>query len=120
VPDGFDAVIANLPYVAEHERASLQAEILDHEPAHALFAGRDGLRFVRPLIGQAAARARVSLLALEVGMGQARAVAALMRSAGLQRVRIERDLAGIERVVIGERERRAAVAHASARGPAPA
>jgi methylase of polypeptide subunit release factors len=43
------------------------------------------------------------LLALEVGAGQASAVGELMRAAGFPRVHAERDLAGIERVVVGER-----------------
>ena len=39
VPDEFDAVLANPPYVADSERAGLAPEILRHEPAGALFAG---------------------------------------------------------------------------------
>jgi release factor glutamine methyltransferase len=45
----------------------------------------------------------VRLLALEVGAGQAPPVAELMRAAGFPDVRSERDLAGIERLVVGER-----------------
>jgi release factor glutamine methyltransferase len=103
----FDAVLSNPPYVAESERASLAPEILRHEPARALFAGADGLDTVRALLGQiAASRWRaVRLVALEIGAGQAGAVARLMQSAGLSDVRSERDLAGIERVVVGERAR---------------
>ena len=47
--------------------------------------------------------ASVRLLALEVGAGQAAVVGELMRAAGFPSVRAERDLAGIERVVVGER-----------------
>jgi release factor glutamine methyltransferase len=103
VPDEHDAIVSNPPYVAESERASLAPEILRHEPPGALFAGTDGLDAIRGLIAQAASRARVRLLALEVGAGQAGAVAELMRAAGFADVRAERDLAGIERVVVGER-----------------
>ena len=42
-------------------------------------------------------------MALELGAGQAGAVQELMRTAGFATVRAERDLAGIERVVVGER-----------------
>jgi methylase of polypeptide subunit release factors len=45
----------------------------------------------------------VRLLALEVGAGQASVVGELMQAAGFPVVRAERDLAGIERVVVGER-----------------
>jgi release factor glutamine methyltransferase len=103
VPDEFDAVLANPPYVPDSDRAALAPEILRHEPLSALFAGTDGLDTIRPLIDQAAARASVRLLALEVGAGQASAVGELMRVARFARVRAERDLAGIERVVVGER-----------------
>ncbi len=41
-------------------------------------------------------------LAVEVGEGQAEAVAALMREAGFETIETRRDLAGIERVVLGQ------------------
>jgi release factor glutamine methyltransferase len=103
VPDEYDAVVSNPPYVAESERATLAPEILRHEPPGALFAGPDGLATVRRLVAQLAARERVRLAALEVGAGQAEAVGELLRAAGFPAVRMERDLAGIERVVVGER-----------------
>ena len=58
VPDEFDAVLSNPPYVAESQRASLAPEILRHEPAGALFAGPDGLACIRALLVQAAPRQR--------------------------------------------------------------
>jgi release factor glutamine methyltransferase len=101
--DEFDAVLANLPYVAERERASLAPEIASHEPPQALFAGADGLDAIRSLTVQLAARERVAFAALEVGAGQADAVAALLRAAGFAQVECICDLAGIERIVAGER-----------------
>jgi release factor glutamine methyltransferase len=103
VADEFDAVLANLPYVAERERATLAPEILRHEPARALFAGEDGLETIRVLIAQLAGRERVAFAALEVGAGQARIVAGLLGAAGFAKVACMRDLAGIERVVVGQR-----------------
>ena len=103
VPDEFDAILSNPPYVAESERASLAPEILRHEPSGALFAGSDGLDAIRALLAQAAPRGRVRTLALEVGAGQAPVVVDLVRAAGFPSVRSKRDLAGIERVVVGER-----------------
>jgi release factor glutamine methyltransferase len=87
-----DAVLANPPYV--EDGAQLPPE-LAHEPAGALFAGPDGLGVIRRLI----ASCEAPLLALEVGAGQARDVAGLMRGD----TEILRDLAGIERVVVGRR-----------------
>jgi len=94
-----DAVLSNPPYVAAGERPGLAAEIVHHEPPGALFAGEDGLDVIRRLV-PAAARAR--LLAIEVGQGQAGAVAALMQASRFAQVDARRDVAGIERVVVGE------------------
>jgi release factor glutamine methyltransferase len=102
-PDDFDAVLCNPPYVPDGDRGALAPEILRHEPASALFAGPDGLDVIRPLVAQAGGRTAVKLLAIEVGAGQAAVLDELMRAAGFAAVRSERDLAGIERVVVGER-----------------
>ena len=103
VPDEFDAILSNPPYVAESARASLAPEILHHEPPAALFSGPEGLDAIRALLAQVGARDRVRTVALELGAGQAPAVLELLRAAGFPSVRAERDLAGIERVVVGER-----------------
>jgi release factor glutamine methyltransferase len=103
LPDEFEAVLANPPYVAEVERAVLAPEILRHEPPAALFAGPDGLSVISRLTVQLGRRPRVALAAVEVGAGQADAVVALFGEAGFGRVRVEVDLQGIKRVVIGER-----------------
>jgi release factor glutamine methyltransferase len=103
VADEFDAVLANLPYVAEHERRTLAPEIVRHEPAGALFAGVDGLDAIRALTAQLASRERVAFVALELGEGQAASVAELLGEARFARVERLSDLAGIERVVTGVR-----------------
>ena len=95
------AVLANPPYVPDAEHSGLAPEITRHEPSLALLGGPDGLDVVRRLIAQAGA-ARVPLLAVEVGAGQAAEAIELARAAGFARVRAERDLAGIERAVVAE------------------
>ncbi|HWF49234.1 MAG TPA: peptide chain release factor N(5)-glutamine methyltransferase [Solirubrobacteraceae bacterium] len=95
----YDAVLANLPYVREGEE--LPPEIARYEPAQALYGGPDGLDVIRRLVGQAAGA--VALIALEVGAGQAEAVASLLGDAGFDDVERRRDLAGHERVVVGRR-----------------
>ena len=97
-----DAVLSNPPYVAERERATLAPEITRHEPPGALFAGPDGLDVIRRLV-PAAAEAGATLLAIEVGQGQAGRVTTLLGAAGFARVETRRDLAGIDRVVVGLR-----------------
>lgn len=97
-----DAVLSNPPYVADGQRATLAPEIVRHEPPAALFAGEDGLDVIRRLV-PAAAAAAARLLAIEVGDSQAEAVAALMAASGFAAVDAHRDLAGIERVLVGTR-----------------
>lgn len=94
-----DAVLANLPYVAEGS-APLAPEITRYEPAWALVAGADGLDTIRRLT---AALEPVSVVALEVGFDQAATVAAMIEGAGFGSVQRLRDLAGHERVVLGRR-----------------
>jgi release factor glutamine methyltransferase len=105
-PDELDAVLANLPYVATGERATLAPEITRHEPPAALFAGADGLDAIRAIAAQLATRERIGAAALEVGAGQAPTVVAMLHTAGFAHVECIPDLAGMERVVAGERQRR--------------
>ncbi|MEP7215919.1 MAG: peptide chain release factor N(5)-glutamine methyltransferase [Anaerolineaceae bacterium] len=93
-----DIVLANLPYIPTAEIAGLEPEVRDWEPRFALDGGADGLTLIRRLIDECAARIRPKLLALEVGLGQAAAVADHCGRNGA-RAETVRDLAGIERVV---------------------
>jgi release factor glutamine methyltransferase len=95
-----DAVVANPPYV--RDGTPLQPEIARHEPPVALYAGADGLAVIRRLAAQAGASA-ARFVALEVGIGQAGEVAAVLVDAGFGTTEAHRDLAGIERVVVGRR-----------------
>jgi release factor glutamine methyltransferase len=101
----FDLVVANLPYVRKDELASLAPEITRYEPVEALFAGGDGLDAIRTLLAALAPGGGpdTAAVALEVGAGQAAAVADLTGDAGFGAVEARRDLAGIERVVLGRR-----------------
>lgn len=93
VPRHVEAVVSNPPYIRDHDL--LPPEVL-HEPSLALRAGPDGLDVYRQLIP----RLRGSFVALEVGAGQADAVADLLEGWATE---IRADLAGIDRVVVGRR-----------------
>jgi release factor glutamine methyltransferase len=95
-----DAVVSNPPYVASG--TALMPEIARYEPEAALFAGPDGLAVIERL-APAAARAGATFLALEIGAGQAAPVEEIVRAAGFAAVERVRDLAGIERVIVGRR-----------------
>jgi release factor glutamine methyltransferase len=91
-----DAVVSNPPYVAAGDL--LPPEVGRYEPREALFGGADGLDVIRRLV---VAASGVPFLAMEVGAGQAPAVAELVRQGGWRDVVAVHDLAGIERVVVG-------------------
>jgi release factor glutamine methyltransferase len=95
---GYDAVLANLPYVAAG--FDVAPEIARYEPASAVFAGEDGLDVIRRLVPLLR---DVSQVALEIGFDQADAVAALLGGAGFASVTRRRDLTGVERVIVGRR-----------------
>ena len=102
LPDAFDAVVANLPYVPSAAIDGLEPEIARHEPRIALDGGRDGLDLIGRLIEQVA-RGRATTVILEHGGEQADAVAARCRAAGLREVARHRDLAGVERATVARR-----------------
>jgi release factor glutamine methyltransferase len=101
LPEGpWDIVVSNPPYVPDGDRADLTPEVRDWEPALALF-GSDLHVLVADL-----ARAELApggCVVLEVGDGQAAAVAASLAELGYDDVRITCDLSGRERVVEGRR-----------------
>ncbi|HSW31924.1 MAG TPA: peptide chain release factor N(5)-glutamine methyltransferase [Longimicrobiales bacterium] len=103
--ESFDVVVSNPPYVAEAEMATLEPEVGVWEPPGALFAGPDGLAVLRALVAEGGAHlAGGGLLALEVGAGQAGRVVADIEAVGAyDDVRVRRDLAGRERVVLARR-----------------
>lgn len=95
-----DLVTANPPYIDPPGMAELPPDIRDFEPTLALAGGDDGLAVLRRIAADAPAMlAPGGVLAVEVGAGQAPAVAALFAAAGLGEVERERDYGGHERVV---------------------
>ena len=107
VGDGerFDVIVSNPPYVAESERETLMPEVAEHEPAAALFSGADGLDLIRGLVQDARGHLEPGgLLAMELGLGQAPAVADLLESAGFDEPRVVEDLTGRDRIVLAVRD----------------
>lgn len=98
VAGDFDLVLCNPPYIATNE--SLPAEVREHEPRAALFAGPDGLDDYRIIASQLPRLiAPGGMAAIEIGATQAKAVSALLTAQGLK-VAVRRDLAGRDRCVI--------------------
>lgn len=96
----FDAIVANPPYIPDGDIAGLEPEVR-HEPRTALAGGADGLDFYRRIVAGAPGHLKDgAFLAVEVGCGQAAAVAGLAAVSGLGVEAVIRDYAGIERVVV--------------------
>jgi release factor glutamine methyltransferase len=103
IPGSLDLVVSNPPYIPEGEIASLAPEVR-REPRLALDGGADGLDVIRRLIPAAWERLDAGgALVMEVGAGQAPAVAGLMAKAGYIEIRTQKDLGGIERAVGGKK-----------------
>ncbi len=97
----FDFVLSNPPYVTTSEFKGLALEIRDHEPKEALVAGADGLKYIKKIIKGAPKYLRPGgMIALEIGFSQAGAVKELFKDSGrFEKVKVKKDLSGIERVV---------------------
>jgi release factor glutamine methyltransferase len=97
-----DVAVANPPYIAVGSPA-VDAAVRDWEPHDALFAGPDGLDAIRHLVAAAPGRVRSGgWLVLEIGADQGPAVERLLVDAGYGEVAIRPDLAGRDRVAVGQ------------------
>lgn len=93
----FDLIVANLPYVATGDLPALSREVL-YDPAVAVFAGERGDELVRELIDVARDRLRPGgMLALEIGMGQADDLTALLVEKNYHDINSIRDYCGVIR-----------------------
>ena len=97
----FNAIVSNPPYIPTNDLKSLQSEV-QREPQLALDGGADGLSFYRRIISDAPKfLVDGGLLAVEIGVNQAAAVKALF-AVNFIDVEIVKDLAGLERIVVGK------------------
>jgi release factor glutamine methyltransferase len=95
-----DLIVANPPYVTSAELAQLAPEVRDHDPSLALDGGPDGLRAYRALVADAPRLiGAAGHMVVEVGAGQADAVASLFASQQPLDVTAGRDLAGMWRAL---------------------
>jgi len=98
----FDLLVCNPPYVVRADIANLAPEVRNHDPRRALDGGTDGLDGYRALTADAGRLLTFGgILVVELGVGQAESVAALMRSAGFMvDLPPRNDLAGIPRALV--------------------
>ena len=95
----FDVIISNPPYIPNG--TLLSKEVL-HEPQLALFADEEGLFFYREIIEKAPNYLNDGgYLMFELGIGEAENVEKMMQK-DFKDIVIEKDLAGIDRVIFGK------------------
>lgn len=100
----FRVITANPPYIPAAEYHALTSEVKAFEPRLALESGTDGLDLLRRLADSAPARLLPGgWLLCETGSDQGAAASDLFRNAGLDRVRVETDVFGRPRFVLGRR-----------------
>lgn len=99
----YDCIVSNPPYIETDVVPTLQVEV-QKEPVLALDGGEDGLDFYKYIIQNAPQHLREGgLLAFEIGYEQGRAVSSLMEN-DFENIEIIKDLAGLDRVVLGYRK----------------
>jgi release factor glutamine methyltransferase len=96
----YGAIVSNPPYVPTGDADRLAPEIAQHEPALALFGGQDGLDVIRRIVAGAPRWLLPGgTLLMEIDPPEAPAVVRLCAEAGLLSPRVQRDLAGLDRIV---------------------
>ena len=104
LPGPYDLVVSNPPYIETGALTGLDPEVRLHDPMLALDGGPDGLtayREIAALLPVLVAPGGYAIL--EVGQGQAPAVMTLLKEGGFADICARRDLAGVERAVIGRK-----------------
>ncbi len=97
----FDVLVSNPPYIPSSVMAELPHEVVDFEPSLALEGGTDGLDIFRRLLKAAPYMLRPGgLFACELFEGSLETAAALCSEAGMDDVRIVRDLTDRPRIVL--------------------
>lgn len=100
VEGAFDLIVANLPYIPAADRETLAREVR-HDPETSLFGGTRGDEIIRDLIKTAPPHlARGGLLALEIGFGQAKALAAFLAEQNYHDISQRQDNAGVTRFLL--------------------
>lgn len=101
----YDILISNPPYIATEEIETLMEEVRLHDPRKALDGMEDGLYFYRKITAEAGRYLKPGgWLLYEIGCTQGEAVSTMMKAAGFTGVQIVKDLPGLDRVVLGQKQ----------------
>lgn len=99
----YDIIVSNPPYIEEEEINNLMDDVKKYEPHTALNGGIDGLNFYRKIVEQSKKVLNDNgILAFEIGYNQGEAVSLLMKENNFKDVKVVKDFASLDRVVIGQ------------------
>lgn len=99
----FDLIVSNPPYIAEDD-VRVETNVRKYEPAQALYAENSGLScFKKWFPWSFCALKNNGTMIFEFGQGQSKDVYNIAVSAGFSEVKILKDIAGIERVVVAKK-----------------
>lgn len=102
VENDFDVIVSNPPYIPTDVVATLMPEVSQFEPREALDGKGDGLYFYSKILEQCKNYMKSDgYILFEIGCEQGDAVSTMMRLAGFSEVRVIKDLARNDRVVMG-------------------
>ncbi|MGG7142201.1 peptide chain release factor N(5)-glutamine methyltransferase [Clostridium nigeriense] len=104
IKDGkkYDLIVSNPPYIKASEIGNLMDDVKLYEPHTALDGGDDGLVFYRKIVEESKLTLKENgILAFEIGHDQGIDVRILMEEAGFSNVKLVKDLAGLDRVLLG-------------------
>lgn len=102
IQDRYDMIVSNPPYIRTAVIAELEEEVRCYDPLLALDGKEDGLYFYRRIIREAEGYLNPGgWLLFEIGYDQKEEVTKLLEQSGYQEIRVQKDLAGLDRVVIG-------------------
>ena len=103
INEKFGIIVSNPPYIKREEINKLMLEVRDYEPINALDGGEDGLLFYR-IISKDAINHLVNggYLLFEIGFDEAETVMEILRSNGYKDIKLLKDLAGLDRVILAK------------------
>ena len=100
IPEKYDMIISNPPYIRTDVIETLAPEVRCAEPRLALDGGADGLDFYRRIIREAPSHLVIGgRIMLEIGYDQAADVDALLQEAGYYGIEVIKDYGGNDRIV---------------------
>lgn len=98
-----DAIVSNPPYIAKEVIKGLMPEVKDYEPMIALDGGDDGLDFYKKIVSQGKKfLSPKGWMFFEIGYDQGEEVSNILRNEGFEDIVVKKDLAGLDRVVLGK------------------